>query len=247
MVPIVTRLMPDSSYFGISDMQSTLISFGSALAILGMYDAMYRMFFEREEEAYRKEICSTSLGFTFIMSVAVALIMVILKEPLSSLFFKDRNLSWLVSLAAVTTLVSTTNSLVSAPTRMQNRRKIFVIMNALGPLLSYSVAIPLLLSGHYIIALPLAALISGAFGETVFWILNRSWFSIKMIKKQYLRPLLKIAVPLFPIFIVYWVFNSSDRLMITQLLGTSETGLYSRSKPTECRRGHRSDTTVLRR
>lgn len=48
MVPIVTRLMPDSSYFGISDMQSTLISFGSALAILGMYDAMYRMFFERE-------------------------------------------------------------------------------------------------------------------------------------------------------------------------------------------------------
>ena len=106
MVPIVTRLMPDSSYFGISDMQSTLISFGSALAILGMYDAMYRMFFEREEEEYRKEICSTSLGFTFIMSVAVALIMVILKEPLSSLFFKDRNLSWLVSLAAVTTLVS---------------------------------------------------------------------------------------------------------------------------------------------
>ena len=227
MVPIVTRLMPDPSYFGISDMQSTLISFGSALAILGMYDAMYRMFFEREEEEYRKEICSTSLSFTLILSVAVALIMVILKEPLSSLFFKDRNLSWLVSLAAVTTLVSTTNSLVSAPTRMQNRRKIFVIMNALGPLLSYSISIPLLLSGHYIIALPLAALISGAFGETVFWILNRSWFSIKMIKKQYLRPLLKIAVPLFPIFIVYWVFNSSDRLMITQLLGTSETGLYS--------------------
>lgn len=153
--------------------------------------------------------------------------MVILKEPLSSLFFKDRNLSWLVSLAAVTTLVSTTNSLVSAPTRMQNRRKIFVIMNALGPLLSYSISIPLLLSGHYIIALPLAALISGAFGEIVFWILNRSWFSIRMIKRQYLRPLLKIAVPLFPIFIVYWVFNSSDRLMITQLLGTSETGLYS--------------------
>ena len=227
MVPIVTRLMPDPSYYGISDLQNTLISFGSALAILGMYDAMYRMFFEREEQEYKKEICATSLGFTFIMSVGVALIMVLLKGPLSSLFFKDKNLSWLVSLAAVTTLVSSTNSLVSAPTRMQNQRKTYVLMNALGPLLSYGISIPLLLSGHYIIALPLAALISGAFSEGVFWILNRSWFSIKKFKKEHLRPLLKIAIPLFPIFIVYWIFNSSDRLMITQILGTSETGLYS--------------------
>ena len=227
MVPIVTRLMPDPSYYGISDMQNTLVSFGSALAILGMYDAMYRMFFEREEQEYKKEICATSLSFTFIMSVGVALLMVLLKGPLSSLFFKDKNLSWLVSLAAVTTLVSSTNSLVSAPTRMQNQRKTYVIMNALGPLLSYGISIPLLLSGHYIIALPLAALISGAFSEGVFWILNRSWFSIKKYKKEHLRPLLKIAIPLFPIFIVYWIFNSSDRLMITQILGTSETGLYS--------------------
>ena len=227
MVPIVTRLMPDPSYYGISDLQNTLVSFGSALAILGMYDAMYRMFFEREEQEYKKEICATSLSFTFIMSVGVALLMVILKGPLSLLFFKDKNLSWLVSLAAVTTLVSSTNSLVSAPTRMQDQRKTYVLMNALGPLLSYGISIPLLLSGHYIIALPLAALISGAFGEGVFWMLNRSWFSIKKIKKEHLRPLLKIAIPLFPIFIVYWIFNSSDRLMITQLLGTSETGLYS--------------------
>ena len=227
MVPIVTRLMPDPSYYGISDMQNTLVSFGSALAILGMYDAMYRMFFEREEQEYKKEICATSLSFTFIMSVGVALLMVILKGPLSLLFFKDKNLSWLVSLAAVTTLVSSTNSLVSAPTRMQNQRKTYVIMNALGPLLSYGISIPLLLSGHYIIALPLAALISGAFSEGVFWILNRSWFSIKKFKIEHLRPLLKIAIPLFPIFIVYWIFNSSDRLMITQILGTSETGLYS--------------------
>ncbi len=227
MVPIVTRLMPESSYYRISDMHNTLVSFCSALAILGMYDAMYRMFFDNEEEEYKKEICSTSLGFTVLLSFAVALLMILFKEPLSSLFFKDKRLSWLVCLASITTLVSSTNSLVSAPTRMQNQRKTYVIMNALGPLLSYGISIPLLLSGHYIIALPLAALISGALGEGVFWILNRSWFSIKKIKKEHLRPLLKIAIPLFPIFIVYWIFNSSDRLMITQLLGTSETGLYS--------------------
>ena len=30
MVPIVTRLMPNSSYFGISDMSNTVVSFGSS-------------------------------------------------------------------------------------------------------------------------------------------------------------------------------------------------------------------------
>lgn len=49
MLPIITRLMPDTSYFGISDMSNTVVSFGSALAVIGMYDAMYRMFFEKED------------------------------------------------------------------------------------------------------------------------------------------------------------------------------------------------------
>ena len=44
MVPIVTRLMPNSSYYGISDMSNALLSFCSSLAVMGMYDAMYRMF-----------------------------------------------------------------------------------------------------------------------------------------------------------------------------------------------------------
>ena len=54
MVPIVTRLMPDSSYYGISDLSNTVLSFGSALAVMGMYDAMYRMFVEKDDENYKK-------------------------------------------------------------------------------------------------------------------------------------------------------------------------------------------------
>ena len=68
MVPIVTRLMPDPSYYGISDLSNTLISFASALAVLGMYDAMYRMYFEKDEEDFKKRICSTALTFTLCSS-----------------------------------------------------------------------------------------------------------------------------------------------------------------------------------
>ena len=36
-----------------------------------------------------------------------------------------------------------------------------------------------------------------------------------------------IALPLAPTFFVYWIFNSSDRLMITKLIGVEATGIYS--------------------
>ena len=55
MIPIVTRIMPSSKYFGISDLANTLVSLASAFAILGMYDAMYRLFFEKEDIIYKKK------------------------------------------------------------------------------------------------------------------------------------------------------------------------------------------------
>ena len=157
MVPIVTRLMPNSSYYGISDLSNTVIQFGSALAIMGMYDAMYRMFFESENLDYRKELCSTALFLTIGTSIIVCLIMIILKDVISKFVFGSNQYEYLVYITAIATLIGSTNSIVSAPTRMQNKRWIYLIMNTLSSVFSYSIAIPLLLMGYYIIALPLAA------------------------------------------------------------------------------------------
>lgn len=227
MIPLITRLMPDTSSFGISDMCTTVVSFGSALAIMGMYDAMYRMFFEKDEEEYQKDICSTALIFTLLTSVIVFLIMILLKKFISEKFFGDNRYSYLVYVTAMATLIGATNSIVSAPTRMQNKRKVFLIMNTITPLLSYSIAIPMLLKGYYVEALPVAGLISAITGEAVFLILNYKWFHVTRFNIEYLKQLLLIAVPLVPNFLIYWIFNSSDKLMITNLIGVGATGIYS--------------------
>lgn len=227
MVPIVTRLMPDSSYYGISDLSNTVLQFGSALAVMGMYDAMYRMFFEKDDEGYKKEICSTAMSFTIFTSFIVFIVMIICKDLIAEYAFGDSQYGYLIYITAIATLVGATNSIISAPTRMQNKKKIYLVMNTVSPFLSYSISIPLLIAGHYIIALPLAALISAATQELVFWALNREWFKLKKIRTDYIKPLLKIAVPLLPNFIIYWVFNSSDRVMIANLIGTGASGIYA--------------------
>ncbi len=227
MVPVITRLMPDSTYFGISDLSNTVVSFCSAIAVLGMYDAMYRMFFEKDEEQFKKDVCSTALTFTLIMSLLVFVFMLLCKDLIAKYFFGDKKYAMVVYLSAMAMLVSATNSIISAPTRMQNKRKIFLITNTVSPLISYLISIPMLLAGHYLIALPLAAVIAGITMEITFGILNKEWFSLKRFDNKILKQLLIIAVPLFPNFLIYWIFNSSDKVMITNLLNVGEAGIYS--------------------
>lgn len=227
MVPIVTRLMPNSDYYGISDLSNTVVSFASAIAVMGMYDAMYRMFFEKDDNDYKKRICSTALAFTLVTSVVVFVVMIFLKDIIAQYFFSDRKYAYVVYLSAIATLVGATNSIISAPTRMQNKRKIFLITNTVSPILSYSISVPMLLAGHYVIALPLAAIIAGVTMELSFGILNHTWFDLKKFDKKLLKEMLAIAIPLFPNFLIYWLFNSCDKVMITNMIGIGAAGIYS--------------------
>lgn len=227
MVPIVTRIMPNSLYFGISDMSGTIVSFASALALLGMTDAMYRLFFEKEDETYKKQVCSTTFIFTMVMSLIVFIIMIIIRKWLSRVFFEHEKYAYVVYLSAMSVLVGATGGVLSTPTRMQNKRKVFLITNAVGPIIAYSVSIPMLLKGYYVIALPLASLVSAITMEITFLILNKKWFSTKLFNKKILSDLLKIGIPLFPSFLIYWIFNSCDKIMITNMIGLGAAGIYS--------------------
>ena len=227
MVPIVTRIMPTTDYFGISDMSNTVINFGSAIAIMGMYDAMYRMFFEKDDEEYKTRTCSTALTFTIFTSAAVFVVMLLCRGMIAQYFFSDRKYSYVVYLSAMATLVGATNGIISAPTRMQNKRKVFLVTNTISPILSYSISIPMLLAGHYVIALPLAGVISGIVMEAAFGVMNCKWFRLSLFDRDLLKQLLVIAIPLLPNFLLYWVYNSCDKLMITNMIGIGAAGIYS--------------------
>ena len=227
MIPIITRIMPTTDYFGLSDLSNTLVQFGSALAVMGMYDAMYRMFFEKESDEYKETVCSTAFLFTCITSIIVFIFLIIFKKYIAIYFFSNSKYSYIVYLSAIATLVGATNSIISAPTRMQNKRKVFLITNTISPILSYSISIPLLLCGYYTIALPLAAVVSGLTMEISFAVLNHKWFSVKKFDKKILKQLLVIAIPLLPNFLIYWIFNSCDKIMITNIMGIGASGVYS--------------------
>lgn len=63
--------------------------------------------------------------------------------------------------------------------------------------------------------------------EFVFGVMNRQWFVIDKFDRKLLKQLLVIAIPLLPNFLIYWIFNSCDKVMITNMIGVGAAGIYS--------------------
>lgn len=226
MLPIVTRLMPNTFYYGLNDISNIVVSFGSAIAIMGMYDAMFRMFFDKDDLEYKKSVCSSAFYFVVVTSIIVFGILILFRNFFSNLFFTSYEYGNLLIITALTILIGTTNSIISAPTRMQNKRKVFLITNTLTPIISYSISVPLLIKGLYVLALPIAGLLAAFSMLIIFFLLNSNWFDINKIDKNLVKQMLRIGIPLLPNFMIYWIFNSCDRMMIAKYMGNDSVGIY---------------------
>ena len=226
MLSIVTRLMPDTTYYGLSDLSNITVAFGSAIAIMGMYDAMFRMFFEKDDIKYKKEVCASTLNFVVISGITICLLLFIFKSYFAVWIFNDVKYVNLLNFTSFSILITTLSSIVIAPTRMQNKRKIFLITNTISPIIGYGISIPMLMNKNYLYALPTAALVTSSIMLVFFYILNRKWFDFKKVNIPLIKEMLKIGAPLMPVFVIYWIFTSCDRLMISKQMGNSFVGTY---------------------
>ncbi|MBR3043373.1 MAG: oligosaccharide flippase family protein [Oscillospiraceae bacterium] len=227
MLPIIVRLYPNKSYMGLNDLSHNFISFAAALAVCGMYDAMFRLFFDSKSKEWQQKVCSTAFLFVTGTSLVLFVICLLLRKVIAVGYFDDSQYVSLTIVTVVGFLVSATNQIVSAPTRIQNKRKVFLVTNTVSPFISYAIAVPLILKGYYIMAMPIATVIAAVTLELSFAVMNRSYFSVKSFDKSVLKDLLKVGLPLLPNFLIYWVYNSSDKWMINKILNAEETGTYA--------------------
>lgn len=227
-LPIITRMLPDASSYGIADMFNLVNSFGIAIAVLGMYDAMFREFFEDKDNAeYQKKVTSTGLGIVLISSIVMFFLTILFNKKITLLLFKDLEYSSLVLLSAFAIGVGGVSSIIAAPTRMRNKRKIYLYTGVGFPLIGFIATYSLIKIGYTYKAIVYSNLIMSLTSLTVFYILNIKDFNLKLFDKGVAKELFKIGLPLLPTFLIYWIFNSMDRVMINRMLGPTELGIYS--------------------
>lgn len=226
MLPIITRMLPSTYYYGVSDMVDVMVSFGASFSVMGMYDVLFRMFFEKDEVQYKKELCSSTLFFVLFNASSLSILLILLQKPIAYILFDDASYSNLVCVAAGSIFFSALSLIFSAPTRMQNQRGKYLATNAIIPIFSYGFSIILLKAGAYEYAIPMVTLCNYLLLTVVFILLNHSFFELKLVKFTMIKDMLKLGIPLVPNFVIYWVFNSSDKLMIKYLINLEAAGVY---------------------
>lgn len=224
MLPVLTRLIADPTIFGVFDIFTIIIRFGVPLAVLGSYDAMFRLFFDDENSLSQKQVCSSSLAIVTTTSFAALSISIMLR--FSDLSIGDKRYSWLIPLAGMVIAGQALRQIVAAPTKIRNRRGTAILLSLLGPLLYYAIAMVLAWKQLPLQGLIYGNLISCLVILAIYGYLNGSFFSLHTIRREKILELLKIGLPLAPTFLIYWIFTSCDRFMIGHMINMESVGLY---------------------
>lgn len=229
-LPIITRIMPDSSfYLGYNDLATTLISLVSIIGLMGQYDAVFRLFFDYEnsETEKRIEICSTAVILSTGFSTCCVLIILMFYKQIGQFWFEDGEQSALLFLCCISILATNISNLVMTPTRILNQRRRFITGNVGASIIAYSISIYMVCKGNYMLAMPMGALLSQIFNIIYYGFFNHRWFSFTAFRKECILPLLKIGIPLMPTFLIFWIYSSFDRIMILKMLGVHANGLLA--------------------
>ncbi|WP_407535977.1 oligosaccharide flippase family protein [Cetobacterium somerae] len=119
------------------------------------------------------------------------------------------------------------SSIIAAPTRMRNNRKIYLYTGVSFPIIGFIVTYSLIKLGYTYEAIVYSNLAMSITSLIIFYILNRKDFIFNMFDKKIMKELFKIELPLLPTFLIYWIYNSMDRVIINRMLGPTELGIYS--------------------
>jgi len=204
-----------------------VVSFGAAFAGLGMYDAMFRMFFEKNDTLFKEQVCTIALKTIFASSLMVSIFTALFSKALANALLGNEAYYGWILFCSLQIFISGIQTIIGAPTRMQNKRKIYLVLSIINPLIGYGVSIPIILFIDPLSGLMLGGFISSLSQLAIFFWLNRRWFTHNEKNREITKELFKIGLPLVPVFLIYWVFHSCDRIMISQMLGLEQNGIYA--------------------
>ena len=177
MLPIITKMLTNTADYGRYDMYNTIVEFGSNIAILGLYDAMFREYFERANDLYKKKVTNTAFNIVCISSVAVFIILCVFRTLFSQIFFGNAKNVDIILLSAISVTIMGIKTIVAAPIRMENRRKLYINISLTGTIVFYLVTLIFVMLGYNYAGMIYANIIY-AFGLLVVqWIFTHNHFS----------------------------------------------------------------------
>jgi len=223
LLPLYTSVLSTSDY-GIVDLINTIVILLVPIITLQLEQGLFRELIEvRDDNIKKKSIISSGINCMLIQFI----IYLILFFSISIFINND------YKLFLVTNVISyILNSILLQIARGCGNNKVYSIgsfLCAFSTILFNILFLVVIKLGVYgmIIGTMLGQLISAVYIFISMKLYN--FYSIKKFDKDIIKKIILYTIPLVPNAISWWVFNASDKLIVSIFLGMSFTGILSAS------------------
>ena len=223
LLPLYTGVLSTDEY-GIVDLLNTLVFLIAPIITFQIEQAIFRNLIEaRSDEEKTKKIISSGI-ITVFFQIVLFLIVFLIISPLIRNEYK-----YFLTANVITYIISSIFLQISRGLGDNKKYSLGSFLNAFFTIIFnvlFLVAIKLRVTGM------LLGTLLGHIVCMVFLFISLKlykYISFKSYDKKLVKKLLKYSVPLIPNAISWWVFGSSDRLIVSTSLGLSMNGILSAS------------------
>lgn len=221
LLPVYTAFLTTADY-GVVDLLNTLIQLLLPVISLQLEQAIFRFLIEyRSDERKKKEYISTTFFFLVITGVAYTVFMVIVGRFIQNYY------KYFLLLNLLSTMFSYVLSQIA---RGLGHNGIYSVANFFMSFVNIALNLVFIAAmGMGATGMLLSGLIANIFSCIYIAVSIRlyRYLSVKSFKVRLCKEMVAYSFPLIPNQISWWVFNASDRLIISAVLSVSINGIYA--------------------
>ena len=227
ILPILTRLLPDPTDFGVFEIFNVISGIVCVVAMMGFYSAIFREYFEKEDQTYKYNVTSTAYYLICSSSFCLCLLLFCFQGFLASFFPTNINLIQITILLITVIFTATNLEYFRLLSRVLNQRKVILISGLLIAGVDKLLAITFILLGLKFYGLIYALLATNIITLLYFWIINKKNVLSGKFDKKIAKALLTFGLPLLPVGVFILLNQSVNRFLILQYLDFSQLGIFS--------------------
>ena len=225
-LPLYTRIFSPDEY-GVLSVVLTIAGLVLAIVALGGDSAFIRYFMAVRTPEERQTITSTWIGFLAAWSAVAILVVLPLSGEIGRVATGTPSAGGAVAIAMLWTPVRLINMMCGQLLRNEFRATAYIVLNvlALGLIVAGSVI------GAVVLQLGIEGVLLGTLAGELAILPLRLFSARHMLRwrfsRRWLRRLVSYGAPLVPTSLAYWVFTTSDRVLLSNLSTLEQVGLYS--------------------
>ncbi len=227
-LPIFARIFSPPQY-GVVEIANVGYALLLLLIDFGFASASQRHFFDYTEEqpGERRIVLSTATFTSTAIALSIALVLVVLRHPISDAFFDGHNYADVVALVAVTLPVGNLANFFREVMRLHDQPWHYAIASMLSAVVTGGVAVSLVAGADVGVKGIFIAVLTGQLVMAVYGLVVSGRNIGFGFSRPELRGMLSYGIPLVPTAISLWALSFLDRVMLSKLGNLSDVGQYA--------------------